>query len=608
MKILKPSEYIQQHGQDSYQELLQTHPAVLATQNPNVFQRIGNTFKQAGSNIADQYQQAISSGKPSLLAGIEGGTKIATTAFNTPLQIAMDVLPPKVNEAITRGTSNLVNWFANNAGKNPFDILGGKSPGAIIDNPRYQKFAESGSGQKTTSGLDVVNNLGQISGDILAADQLAKSTQGIVDNITTGASGVNDLASQAYDKAAGNLPGGKVLNDTEILDKYNRAIRPTVAGKTSAGQVAKANTKTLSAIKAIGENKGNLTLTDPNGEILQGQLPKSVDQFSQAISQTKSTIFKQYHDLAVQAGETGVNIDPTSIASELQPVIDSQALKIANPSAVEYATNLQERLLKAGTLDVTTVEDLVKHYNDALDAFYKNPNYNTASAASIDAMVANKFRGLLDQTIEGATGSQYQALKDAYGALSSIEKDVAHRNIVWGRQNAVGLASNLANLGSGAELVRGLIKLNPADLAASATIKGLQKYIQYLNNPDVGVSKIFSSLEKSNPASTVGNIPTAGTGTGGSSSSKFTTKPIPVPQVPDTATPRTIPQEDLNTMSDFTDYVAKSYKPSAKAAQQLELDASRIAERYGIKIGKTNKSISNAFGKVLDKQGFAKTK
>lgn len=84
-------------------------------------------------------------------------------------------------------------------------------------------------------------------------------------------------------------------------------------------------------------------------------------------------------------------------------------------------------------------------------------------------------------------------------------------------------------------------------------------------------------------------------------------KPKPVPLVDESGIiPKAIDPDDLAIMNDFTEYVAKEYKPSAKVAKQLELDASTIAEKYGIKVGKTIKSIANAFGKVLEKNKFKK--
>lgn len=63
--------------------------------------------------------------------------------------------------------------------------------------------------------------------------------------------------------------------------------------------------------------------------------------------------------------------------------------------------------------------------------------------------------------------------------------------------------------------------------------------------------------------------------------------------------------DDKRIMKDFTDYVGGDYKPSAKEAHDLELAASRIAERYNIKNFKSSKSLANEFGRILDDQGLS---
>jgi hypothetical protein len=593
-------------------------------------QRVKNVFNSAGRSIVDTIQgntltdqglQPNEAANQSIARrAIEG---VAAPAFNTIPGTLMAALPEKAGNAITKGGTNLLNWFTNSVANNPAHTPFGTIP-ALSDIKSFQKFTISNAGKTTEDIAGIASGLGQISNDILIADQGANVLQKGVDTTTKV---VNKATS--LDARYGNLQT-QPLDEAKLIDRYNRAIRPTVKGKTNSTQIAKGNDQVLSAVKSIGENKPNLEFTDANGEPIQGQLPKSVDQFTQAITQTKKSIFQQYDALAKQAGDQGIAVDTKSIASELNPVIDSKALKIANPRAIEYAQNLQQRLLAEGSIDAPTVQDIIQHYNEALKAFYRNPNYETASTASIDAMVANKFREALDAQITDATGTQYQALKNQYGALASIEKDVAHRNIVWGRQNTVGLTSGLSDIASGTELVRGLIKLNPADLAASGVIKGLQKYIKYLNDPDVGVSKIFSQIENSGPSATGSSLlPGEGPQVGSSlpndnitpakSQTLLGGRDITPQSIlnlekkvkgykPSVGlsieSPKRIPQDDLNTMSDFTDYVAKSYKPTSTEIHQLELAASRIAEKYGLKIGKTNKSIANAFGKVLEQQGF----
>lgn len=440
---------------------------------------------------------------------------------------------------------------------------------------------------------------------------------------------MGDTASKVTEKLTSKGPTEEPiaepvsLDEKRVSDLYNKSIKPSVAGKTNASQIKQANSQVVTGFKSIAENKGGLKFADENGDVLQGETPKSVDQLSQAIQQTKSTIFDKYDSLAKQAGDKGVTVDAPSIARELTPVIESKALKLANPKAVEYAKGLQSRLEATGELDAKTAQDVIQHYNESLKAFYRNPSYETASNASIDSMVANKFRESLDKGISESTGAQYQDLKNQYGALSSMEKDVARRAQTIAKQSGSGLIGSVSNIASGAELVRGLMTMNPADIASSLTIKGVQTFMKYLNNPDVGVQKIFSEIEKSSPSSK-GNMLESATEDTKLRSSDNTTTGEPNTSIGNKPVPKSaksgqsgkimnpfaekvkIPQDDLGTMSDFTSYVAGEYKPSTADGLKLELDASRLAERYNLGQFRTLKGLANAMGKVLEKQNFKK--
>lgn len=63
--------------------------------------------------------------------------------------------------------------------------------------------------------------------------------------------------------------------------------------------------------------------------------------------------------------------------------------------------------------------------------------------------------------------------------------------------------------------------------------------------------------------------------------------------------------DDKRVMKDFTDYVAGDMgKLTEKEKFELELAASRIAERYNIKNFKSIKGLANEFGRILDDQGL----
>lgn len=435
---------------------------------------------------AEGVKQDFNSAAASLMGNKAGGGKIETPgqlfsgALDKTAKVTSAVFSP-VTRAISPILQPVLEKMGDNVNKDPWVSHLLNQVNDIID--KHPQAAEDAKNLFDTT----MNVAGMVSAP---AGIKAATTE------------AGNIVSDAGTAIKNALPEAKppVLNETAILDKYNRAIKPTVAGKANASQIAEGNTRTVAGLRTIADNKSALSFTDADGNVITGQAPKTVEQLSQAIEQTKSSIFKQYDALAKQAGEKGVTVDLPSIAQELVPVFENKALSIANPKAVTYAKELWTRLKEAGGVDAQTAQDIIKHYNESLKAFYRNPGYETASQASIDALIANKFREALDKGITSATGEAYQALKNKYGSLASMEKDVARRSTVWGRQNKIGFTDNISNIASGAELVKGLATLDPVSLAAGTTIKGIQLYQKYLNNPDVGVAKIFSEIERKSPS------------------------------------------------------------------------------------------------------------
>lgn len=115
-------------------------------------------------------------------------------------------------------------------------------------------------------------------------------------------------------------------------------------------------------------------------------------------------------------------------------------------------------------------------------------------------------------------------------------------------------------------------------LVKEKTIQGVRKLLQELGGYSKStIDELAPQLTKSNTVSEVTSI------------LKNSGKAKPK-----------IVQEDLFEMRDFTDYVNGAYKP--KNAVQLEIDARRIAEQYGINPNQGNRALSNQFGKILDEK------
>ena len=280
-----------------------------------------------------------------------------------------------------------------------------------------------------------------------------------------------------------------------IVKKFEKGVKPLLGNKTTPAKLQDYREDILDGVQTIKENKSNLSFNDNAGEVIVGQNPKSLQQFSDAIEQTKKTIFTKYDALAKEAGEAGVRVEMSPIASELDLVINNKALALTNPEAIRYAKETQIRYGKAGKLDAVTAQEVVQNYNKSLEAFYRNPTYDNASQAAIDAILANRVRQALDEGISGLTGSQYKVLKKQYGSLKTIERDVIKATLRDARKNTKGLI-DFTDIFSGGQVVNGILSLNPATIAQGLTAKAIAEFYKYLNNPNRAIEKMFNLTEK----------------------------------------------------------------------------------------------------------------
>lgn len=314
---------------------------------------------------------------------------------------------------------------------------------------------------------------------------------------------------QTIAKVAGSLVGAapyglaskNVEWEPEVDRRIFKAIRPGVEGKRSAGQIEKFKNRARDAVETIIENKPNLSLTDESGQVVKGELPKNLMQFSEAVDQTKGEIFKAYDTLAKQAGQAGAAVDLDPIVQELRSIAAQRPLQAHAPSTASHAEALADQLAKIQQYGASEAQDAIRILNKKLEAFYKNPGYDTASNAFVDAMVANRLRRGLDDTIEKAAGDGYQELKNTYGSLKAIERDVNRRAVVDARKNAKGLL-DFSDIFSAGEVVSGILSMNPAQIARGSFAKLVASTYRHLNDPNTVVRKMFSGAEDAMSAPT----------------------------------------------------------------------------------------------------------
>jgi hypothetical protein len=316
----------------------------------------------------------------------------------------------------------------------------------------------------------------------------------------TSLSATAKAANQAVTAVRESKPYKKVFPDAQIKVNnsinhgISKSIRPSAVGKGDFKQTKKYYDNANEAVKTIVENKNILKLTDEAGQPV-ARLPQSLMEFSEAIQQTKSYIYNKWDGLLKKSGDVGADVDLLPIAKELDPIIKSKTIQIKNPSLIEQAKELQKRLLTTGKLGVKEADELISIYNKDLQAYYRNPTYDHASRASVDAMIVNKLRSALDEAVTSATGAEFQPLKSKYGALKAIEKDVNRRAIVDMRKNAQGLI-DFTDIFSGADVIRGMATMNPEAFSRGIIQHAIKEGIKKLNDPNNSVKKMFKDVEK----------------------------------------------------------------------------------------------------------------
>jgi len=270
-----------------------------------------------------------------------------------------------------------------------------------------------------------------------------------------------------------------------LKQAIDKGIKPGL--KQSAKKVDEYYTKAAEAFRII--KKYAPEITDEEGEAVV-RAPETRREMLEGLNKAKSTIYNEYHQAAIDAGTEGVKYNPANALGKLDEVANS---KKYNPEIRGYAEKLKTEVEELAGESPEVVEARIQDLNSSLTGFYEGRV--SKAKAQIDASTAALMRSELDDMIEKSTGVEYQALKNEYGALKTVEKDLTRQVLVEARRNPQGLI-DLPNIFTGADLLVGAMTGNPAQFAKGMAGQGIKWYMKYLNNPNRYIKKAFDVLDK----------------------------------------------------------------------------------------------------------------
>lgn len=455
----------------------QPQPEVMAQERetPGFFSRVGEDIAEHGEKVGQMIGRQTAGGV------VEGIKNIPTMAALTAGQAAgavgdiageglvstyKTVVPEATQQAISGGISALLNTKIGQQG-----VKALQSGGEV-----YSKFksAYPDAALALEGAANIATALPVTKGTTLAA----KEGRNILGDVSA------SVSAPAKNKLAQVITQG-----------YEKGVRPTVSGKGTFTKGSQAAQKAEEAVKEIISRKGSLSLTDEFGDVVQGETPKNLKQFAEAIEQTKRGIYNEYSSMASAAGEAGVVFDTKPILDNLNKV--STDVKY-NPQIRKYAESLMDEVgeLKGQTPDV--IEARIADLNKSLQGFYEGRVGK--AKAEVDASVARLMREQLDNDITSAISPGYQDLKNKYGAIKSIEKEVNQRATVFARQNQKGIA-DLSDIFTGGEIVGGAASLLAGNPAGAGSIlsgiagKMVKGRIKDINNADNIIKNMFEKAE-----------------------------------------------------------------------------------------------------------------
>lgn len=297
-----------------------------------------------------------------------------------------------------------------------------------------------------------------------------------------------------YDKmadAAGAAETGSNTTAPKILDAYATASRRASQAASEMADANRAVTAAAAKQARAGDNVYSASVANAARRKADSELATAT------IRLDKANAAKE----AARRNMRGAWIDLDPIVGELRK-IGTSTLADTHPNVVNHVNDLVKRLSARGAYSPSQAQEVIQRYNASLKAFYNNPTYENATLASVDSLVANRLRSSLDDMIEKTVGPGYQALKQQYGALKSIEKNVVRASIrEANRTPGGGLLGAFGDIMSADEVLRGILTLNPKSVATGVLLKSAASAYRQIRSPNRAVRRLFQAADSaSKPA------------------------------------------------------------------------------------------------------------
>ena len=267
----------------------------------------------------------------------------------------------------------------------------------------------------------------------------------------------------------------------DVMNLYQTAIKPSIAGKKTRAATESYNKKANEAINIIAGNKEALE---------NNKLPENVEEFGKAIETNLDLLYKEYKNKEIEAGAS-IPINKTVVFNKLKNnYIDNEVIL---PETRKVALSLFE-YLKQIPNDIGSISEAIKQLNRPLKTNFRQMEFEGKAAPYVEAI--KELRSLVDNAITSKVGKGWQESRNKYSALKTIEGDVNSMVNKLAKETNPKLYGSLMSTIGDSNIVAGIISANPMYLAKGLTIKGITAFIARQRDPNLKIKKMFKILEE----------------------------------------------------------------------------------------------------------------
>lgn len=434
---------------------------------------------EAASSISERFED--------IPPGLTGGSFAMNVAAPLPFRPRQSL---RTAGAVAGAVGDVVGFGVGEVARGAFNVLPEFAQDSL--SALGQSFIDSSVGQAAVAALGEGAEQWRKFSD--KNPETAKDIEAAV-NVAeiVGVGAIGRAPAKAGTKALAKRGAKKTLETIDdVIDLgISKGVKPTVVGKKTFVRTEQAKQKARTAVKAIARNKDALNLVNDAGETVVGRVPQNLNQFSQAIHQTKKKIFDDYKGLAKQAD---IEIDLTEAADQLDAVIANKAIQTARPEVIDHAKRIQRRLRQTAFVTADEADDIIREWNESLQSFFVGRG--DKAKAEVEVTISKWLRKKLDDSIEEATGAgNFQALKRQYGALRELEEEVTKRAIVDARKAPAGLF-DLTDVFNGKDLLQGFAFGDVQSFARGLAGTAVKSRLKFLNDPNANIKKMFQRVDK----------------------------------------------------------------------------------------------------------------